>query len=487
MPKREDTLRYIFAKLAEAPTLAKEKIREDGWVLPYRRLYSRIRKHVDNFLLGERSGNVENRIIILPGLRGVGKTTLVLQIYEYLTKVKHIDQSRVLYFSADELKEYLGVKISDVIKVFIEDILKSSLVALDREVFIIIDEAHFDKDWSIAAKVVYDQTKKVFLLLTGSSALSMEMSVDLVRRAKKEALFPLNFSEYLILKYNAFPPRSTAESIRELVFNPSKNTLNSAKNKWDELKRKLLSIGKPLERGFELFLLSGGFPFGIKLDEKNIYERIFSMIERVIEKDVFSLRSFRTETRSTISRIITFLALQQPGGTSDVKLAERLKTSPTMIRNILDVLEKTHLILSVKPYGSAGKIVRKPWKYYFLSPSINTAIRFKLGAYDTKDRNIFGVLAENLVASTFFRMKETVNMPVGVFYDSDKEGVDFLIQKVTGEIVPIEVTIGKKGGSQIKKAIKKYKFKYGIIISNTPEVSMKNNTIYMPITFFSFV
>ncbi len=49
-----------------------------------------------------------------------------------------------------------------------------------------------------------------------------------------------------------------------------------------------------------------------------------------------------------------------------------------MIRNILDVLEKTQLVFSVKPYGGAGKVVKKPWKYYFLSPSINAAIRFKL-------------------------------------------------------------------------------------------------------------
>jgi len=48
-----------------------------------------------------------------------------------------------------------------------------------------------------------------------------------------------------------------------------------------------------------------------------------------------------------------------------------------MIWNILDVLEKTQLVFSVKPYGGAGKVVKKPWKYYFLSPSINAAIRFK--------------------------------------------------------------------------------------------------------------
>jgi len=225
------------------------------------------------------------------------------------------------------------------------------------------------------------------------------------------------------------------------------------------------------------------------IDHIDVYERIFSMIDRVIEKDVFSAQSFSTKTRETISRVLTFLALQKPGGTSDSKLADKLKTSPTLIRSILDVLEKTHLIFSIKPYGGAGKIIRKPWKYYFLSPSINAAIRFKLGTYDTKDREMLGVLAENLVASYFFRMKETVNMPPGIFYDAEKEGVDFLLQDATGEnIIPIEVGLGKKGKSQIGKAIKTYRSRYGIVISNTTEkITIKEDIIYLPIITFSFV
>jgi len=134
--------------------------------------------------------------------------------------------------------------------------------------------------------------------------------------------------------------------------------------------------------------------------------------------------------------------LQKPGGTSDAKLAARLNNrSPTMIRNILDVLEKTHLVFSVKPYGGAGKLVRKPWKYYFLSPSINAAIRFKLGVYDIRDRVMLGILAENLIASYLFRMKETLNMPTGFFYAPEEGGVDFLLQTGAGEIIPVEVGI----------------------------------------------
>ena len=76
---------------------------------------------------------------------------------------------------------------------------------------------------------------------------------------------------------------------------------------------------------------------------------------------------------------------------------------------------------------------------------------------------------------------------IGVFYDVEKEGVDFLIQKGKEEIIPIEVSIGKKGKSQINKAINKHKAKYGVVISNTNDIKREGNITYLPIMFFSFV
>ncbi|RLI92951.1 MAG: hypothetical protein DRO89_01145 [Candidatus Altiarchaeales archaeon] len=68
----------------------------------------------------------------------------------------------------------------------------------------------------------------------------------------------MNFSEYLILKYNVFPPSGTAEGIRELIFNPSNASLKIASDKWDGLKS-----------------------YGMNLNERDIYERILTMIDRI--------------------------------------------------------------------------------------------------------------------------------------------------------------------------------------------------------------
>ncbi|MFW5846883.1 MAG: ATP-binding protein [Nanoarchaeota archaeon] len=482
--RREKLLNYIRSKLAEAPQLVKNNLEINGDKLKFRRGYWRLKKYVDDFLLGEKSGSITKRLVLLPGLRGVGKTTLVYQIYDYLINFKKIEQERVLYFSADELNSYLGENTLDVIHSFIEEIHDTTLINLDKEIFILIDESHFDKRWSEGAKIVFDKSKKIFLIFTGSSALDLEMNVDSARRITREPLFPINFSEYLILNHNISPPKGTAKAIRNLIFNKEIEPITKIEK---QLLNKTLKLKKPLKKEFEDFLIFKGFPFSMKMGPAEAHSKILNMTERVVEKDVFSIKAFNTDTRNTITRILTFLSLQSAGGISDSKLAKRLGTSPTLVRSILDVLEKTHLVFSIKPYGSAGKVVNKPWKYYFLSSCINSAFRFKLGSFDFKSKEMFGLLAENLVASYLIRMKETLNSPMSIFYDSEDRGVDFLIKNTNEKIIPIGVGFGKKNTSQIRKAIKKYKSEYGIVICDCESIKQEENIIFIPLTTFAFV
>ncbi|MBI5872041.1 AAA family ATPase, partial [archaeon] len=242
--KRNELLKYIYAKLAQAQFFVKERINADGKPFLLRQEAIRLQNYAESFIKKEK-GASENRIIVLPGLRGVGKTTMLLQLYDFLIKKQSISQDKVLYFSTDELKDYLGASILDVINVFIEDILKTTLAMLDEKVFILIDETHFDEKWGTAAKIVYDQSKNVFLLLTGSSALNIEMSMDLARRAKKEKVFPLSFSEYLALKYGAAMDTKLSKSITTLIFNATEKNAEDAINRENELIRSTLSIGKP--------------------------------------------------------------------------------------------------------------------------------------------------------------------------------------------------------------------------------------------------
>ncbi len=84
-------------------------------------------------------------------------------------------------------------------------------------------------------------------------------------------------------------------------------------------------------------------------------------------------------------------------------------------------------------------------------------------------------------------MKENRNMPTGFFYAPEKGGVDFLLQTGTGDIIPVEVGIGKKDEGQIKKAITRYQSEHGVIISDEEKITMENGIVRIPITDFAFV
>ena len=96
------------------------------------------------------------------------------------------------------------------------------------------------------------------------------------------------------------------------------------------------------------------------------------------------------------------------------------------------------------------------------------------------------MLGENFTASSFFRIKETMGMVTGIFYDPEEGGVDFILQK--GErLIPVEVGIGKKTKGQIKKAIERYNSPYGIVIHGGEKIEIKGNIVYIPIITFSFL
>lgn len=478
----DDLLDYILVRLREGPRLSRDHIYRNESKLRYRNAFLKLKKHADNFLEGFN----ENRFIVMPGLRGVGKTTLLFQLYDYLINQKGIKQDRVLYISTDHMSEYLGGRIIDAVDVFISEVHHKTPVTLDHELFILIDEAHYDKGWSKAGKILFDQSKKIFMIFTGSSALNLEMNVDAVRRTKKESIYPLNFSEYLLLREDIYPPGGTSKSLRNLIFN---GDIEKASQKENQLMKRTLGLKEPPEKEWEDYLCCGGFPFGIHLDDRDIHEKTFNMLDRVIEKDVSLIRSFRSDTRSAIFRVLMFLAMQKPGETSEGKLANSIEISSALVKDILAILEKTHLIFHIKPYSkSAGKSVRKAWKYYFLSPSIKTSINYQMGKYNPRNREFWGELAENLVASYFKRTQETINQPYGIFYSPEKGGVDFLLSTIDGEIIPVEVGLGKKGKGQIKRAIRKYESNYGLVVSNkSTKISKDEDVIYIPLTTFSFL
>lgn len=479
MASRQDYSNYIIKQINTTPQIADEFLKNNNEEFNHRLAFDNLKRNTDDFL----DGFNENRFNIMAGLRGVGKSTLLFQTYKYLTE-KGIDKNRILYVPLDEMKTINESNLFDLINVFVEDIHHRYPATLDEELFFLIDEAQEDKDWSKTGKIIHDQSKKIFMIFTGSNALDFELDLNSVRRTSFERIYPMNFQEYLNLKYDV-PILPISDDVLDVFLS---GNVKSASKKETEMISLISPIKKPILDEFKYFLSYGGFPFNLTLDEVATHRKIFDVVRRVVERDVRHYKAFNGNTENALFNILSFLATQKPGGVSVNSMSKNIGVQRPYVLELLDILEKTHLIFHINPFGGAGKMARTPKKYYFLSPSINAAINFTVGKHTPTSNDYLGILAETFVASSFFRLKNTISKPSGIFTPTEKGMADFIVTTFEGDRVAVEVGIGKKGDSQVRKTMNRHNCQRGVVVSSATNLIRNEDEItFLPLTTFALM
>ncbi|KZX13092.1 ATP-binding protein [Methanobrevibacter curvatus] len=452
--------------------------------LNHRKDYYDVKKHLDNFL----NGIDGHKFIVLPGLRGVGKTTILLQLYSYLLNEKNVNQKNILYISMDQVVDMFNTSILDVVDIFLESTHDTVKEALDKPIFVFVDECHHDKKWGSSGKFIYDDSENIFLIFTGSSAIELELNPDIVRRSFKQVIYPNNFSDYLLLKHNIKTDSKFSKSIENIIYFGADKYIKKGKILEEKIHKQLFNLRNDSNLEFNKFLKTYGLVSSLKFQEREAYSEMYEILNHVVYKDIPSIKSFNNSTNEIIMRVLIYLGLKRPGSTSITKIANNLSETPKLTQKILDALEKTQMIFSVKPYGGATKVIKKPWNYYFLSPSIKSAINYEIGMFNLNNKKCLGALYENLVATALYKMTKTSFRGMGLFYPTEKKDCDFLLRTKLDDIVPVEVGIGKKTKSQLKIAINKYDCDYGVLISNRyNKIQKHDNIIHIPLLSFGFL
>lgn len=479
MPSKQELIDYIHAKQRETRILTANHLEE---IDSGRLKFMKLKEHADNFL--DADLQYYNRFIMMSGLRGVGKTTILYQLYDYLTKQRNIPEDNIFYLDVHDLKSVYDVGIREVFDLYLEDIHQTIPAGLDKKIFLFVDEAQLDENWADYGRLLFDKTFNIFMIFTGSSALGLELNVDASRRITKEQLLPCSFQEYLLLKHSL---NLTKNNFRDLILKLNPDTVEEAMDCEKIIRRDLIQLDNDPELEFKKYLHSQSFPYALNISEISTHRHTNNMIERIVQDDLKHFASFNNGTNASILRLISYLATKKPGTTSSSSLAQSLNLNIRTVDSILEALEKSQLILSICAYGSAGKILNKPKHHFFLSPSIKSALNYRVGRYDLNHEKCYAVLVENMVASTLNRLSEESLHSGGLFYDSNKKGVDFIFKNLD-EVIPVEVGVGKKTKSQLTRAKSKYGADYGILVSNrTSKIEFKRNILYVPVLTFALM
>jgi len=458
---------------------------------PTRYIFSYFKKLINNFLTDKI--NEFEKIVLLPGIRGVGKTTLLMQIYRIekflnpnndwdvrlLKNLSKLDYR--FYFDVSKL-HFEQITLNEFFK-FFEKVNNFNFVSLDKKIILLLDEVHFDENWSLFFKVLFDNIKghkNLLVIATGSSALNLKISADLIRRATLYELFPMKFNEYLILKHSIYPVKNLSEYLKESLFNSknAKEVFTKLKNKQLEVDRFFVNLPPDCE---DDFFKNGGFPFVARLqNEVEIIERIKNVINGIITKDILTLKRFKTETISKINDLIYLLA------NSDLISYEKLLNTLRIdnirtLTALVDVLMMSGILIKVKGYGKTYGSTRKTPKYLFITPSLRNAVLggiFIQGIEGKKLEDYFALI---------FEKDLNKKLSYSLSYDTAEGGADFILTLNDRSNIVIEVGFNKEEAKQVEFTMKKVKSRYGLVFGSTKLELVNNSILKIPLRFLMLI
>lgn len=320
--------------------------------------------------------------LVVTGMRRVGKTTLLRQLYE------EIESGNKLFLDLENPLNRKYFETNDYEKI-IDEFKLLGYKPSDKG-FIFLDEIQFIKNIPSVIKYLVDHYKIKFFLSGSASYYQKNLfSESLSGRKYLFELYPLTFREFLRLKNIEIILPQAREKLSEATF----QTIN---------------------RHYDEYILFGGFPGVVQKEsageKKMMMEDIFSSY---FQLEVVQLGDFR---KVNVVRDLMLLMMQRTGSRLDVqKLSSELGVARETLNNYLSFFENTYFLKLIRPFTSnRNSEIRSMPKFYLCDT----------GFVNRFARVSDGVLFENAVFSAL-RTRGEIN------YYRRKSGteIDFIINR----------------------------------------------------------
>lgn len=337
----------------------------------------------------------DDRLIMIKGARGVGKTTLMKQ------RCKE-NGPEGLYASLDQLY-FNGHTITELADYHYKH----------GGTHLYLDEVHLYPryNWEQELKNIYDSYPGFHIVFTGSSLLQLNSKIaDLSRRVAVYELRGLSLREYLNFTGNyRFEPLSLTDILNHHIAIAC------------DIASQVRIIGE-----FEKYLRKGYYPFFLESSDITYSQRVERLVLSVIDIDIPAVAEIEYETQLKLKKLLVVLAEQVPFVPNMAKLGRDIEVTRNQLVKFFTLLNDGAILRTLTDTSTQPKRAAKPGKILFDNPSVMQA----LGII-----NKTGTVRESFVASMLSN--------VGNLYASD-EG-DFSLDKEK----LFEVGGKNKGFSQI--------------------------------------
>ena len=378
------------------------------------------------------SGLINYRqIVLLSGLRRVGKTTLLYQIIDLL--IKKINSKKILYFNFDK-------KVEEIIEILESYQKLVNINWKNEKIFVFLDEITRLNEWATKLKMLYDAfpNLKFFISSSGSLSLEEEAIKNLGGRYFIFNIKPLSFKEYLELK-----------------------------NKKNMLKEASL-FEKEIKEEIESYLLRS-FPEIVNWEDELLIKDYLrsTIIDRIVKSDL--LDRFKNLNKDLLENLLK-LFYSEPGIYLDYDgLSKNMKISKkTLIKHIY-YLEFSYLIKRIRNFRvstlSSLRKLQRVYAYWW-------PVTYCYGSN-------FDKIMENIVIS----YADGKN-----YWRKDGKEIDLVLVNNKG-VIPIEIknkiNLSKEDLKNMIYFLKKNKLRLGYFIYNGEEKEMTLNNkakiIFIPL------
>jgi len=313
-----------------------------------------------------------NDVVLVTGLRRVGKTTLLhLTIAELLEQVP---PERVLYVSLD----HMGLRDHSILEI-VEVYRRVHRLRHDEHVYLFLDEVHLKEEFELQLKNLYDEGHtKVFA--SGSASLEIVMrSPHLTGRQRLVPVHPLDFGEYL--------------AFNEIEVSPADTHL--------------------LQELAEDHVRFGGLPEYVRTRDMSYLQ---SVVDTILWKDVAGRHEIRD--REMLADMLALVAQSVGTRPSTRKISRVLGVSTETVSRTIQLFIEANLVHQVERQGKVSERKASPRKMYLADTGLFSVL--------TEDINL-GAMVENAVYLSLVRRDR-----VRYLYASGRE-VDFLSGGVAWE------------------------------------------------------
>jgi len=284
-----------------------------------------------------------NKVLILLGARRVGKTKLIQDYLETISKEKYLALNGEDVNDAELLKERSVANYKRV---------------LDGIEILAIDEAQHIPEIGLILKLIVDSIDGIKVIATGSSMFDMTNNLGEPLVGRKNTLYLFPFSQIEFSEFENY--KQTTENLEQR-------------------------------------LLFGGYPeLEQYTDWNEKQDYLYEIVNSYLLKDILIYEGIKSSTK--IYDLLKMIAFQVGKEVSLQELGNQLQISKNTVERYLDLLSKVFVLYKINGFNrNLRKEITKSSRWYFYDNGIRNTLINNFNRLDM--RNDVGELWENYLAS----------------------------------------------------------------------------------------